>query len=198
MDAISEYIFQRKPIPNTMTVTDEMRTTLNKYGYTLAQWWVIRMMSDPPSYLRHDPTLRDKVGNTIFMLWIECLHTEPPTWMQHDSSLKNYNGDTAEIVWYKFMIPLPPDYLHYEEESEIIDIDPDASYSTAEDLSFEKQLDILINNEKKINARVLYNMYLNWCMKYHITNRANELAVHKYLTSKYRKVIKNGNAIYFI
>ena len=43
--------------------------------------WVYTVRTDPPEWMRHDPTIQDKYGRNLAMFWIKYIKTEPPEWM---------------------------------------------------------------------------------------------------------------------
>ena len=53
-----------------------------KYGETLAMIWIKNDKTEPPEWMRHDPTIQNKYGYTLAILWIDRVRTEPPEWMK--------------------------------------------------------------------------------------------------------------------
>ena len=199
MIQITKLIRQHKLIPASIEITNEMRSSLNSEGYTQAQWWIINMKSNPPSYLRHDPTIPGRFGNTAFMIWLQVLHFEPPAWMRHDPQIKNYVGDTAEIVWYKFVTTPPPDYIKATyEEAPPEEIDPEASYTTGVTLSPVRQAKILLRNERMLDARKVYKQYKVLCQRYKIPRPMPEVRLHQILTKISRKDITEEYGVVYI
>ena len=195
---LDKLITTYKQLPDTLELSDTERTKKNLDGFTYAQTWVLYRKSDPPEYLRHDPTILSNTGNTIFMIWLYSVHTEPPEWMRHNPNIKNYNGDTAEIVWHKFCKdPIPPKYIRTNDKSKYIEL---LCYDDYECnlLSFKDQVKMLLTNLKRIPCRKAYSMYKTFCSKYKIKAILTELYLHKYLITMSRKIYdEDSESVYY-
>lgn len=197
MEKITECIRNHKNIPTSIEITDDMRTTLNEEGYTQCQWWIINMMSDPPSYLRHAPEIQDRYGNTAYMVWLKILHFEPPNWMRHDANIRNYLNETAETVWCKYTTYPLPRYLKCNE-IEVKKHDDSDAFINGADLTYKEQASILLNNEIKLNARLAHKLYLIFCRKYNISNPMSEIILHRYLMKLcYRKEEDDEGIVFY-
>lgn len=200
MEIISKAIANKKPLQEPIMISDEVRNGINSKGYTLAQWWIINMKTNPPEYLRHDPTIQGKFGNTAYMIWIQILHTEPPAWMRHAADITNYMGDTAELVWYKFsLLPVPPyikSITHATNQEDECLMWCEYGYTTASILSNEKQAKAMLKNQKVIRATLAYTLYKQFCYKYNISPMS-EVELHELLTAKSIKTFDEDNYVIY-
>ena len=45
-------------------------------------YWIMYVETEPPEWMKHNPTFQTKNGYTLEMLWKEYVDTEPPKWMK--------------------------------------------------------------------------------------------------------------------
>lgn len=92
----------------------------NEYGFTVATYWIQIMYNyiikliqkgeinnTVPSWMKHNPEIRDNLDWTIAMHWVSIFKCDVPLWMRHDPLLQNSNGKTIAMLYLTVALSTP-------------------------------------------------------------------------------------------